>query len=288
MRTCILGLIAAIALGGCHKGSDDTDGLGGTDTDDTDQAPDDGYPSTFASGRYRLTEFVLMPLDTGGDVDGDGTQDNRLPNLLTAADLAVSGQQLSPDEVNANIAAQIAAGDLAVLLDAVYAELDLTVDVFGGTMDVDSGAIAIDPSSYDDQGNPRSELLGQFSSETEFAAGPADVNVPVIFVPEDPPVLVPLVHTSLTGTMDADGVSGMMSGIIPANDMIDQVIDPIIPEEGYDTNGDGTIDMTKADIMELVTTLVNNENMSDIVFDDGSRGISAAFTVTAVPATFEP
>jgi hypothetical protein len=292
MRRCFPWFVVALGLAGCTRDPDPTDD---TDDSDTDAEAETGYPSSFTSGKFRMTSFVMQPLDTGADLDGDGTQDNNLPKLLQFAAAAVD-PQLAPDEINATIADNLATDVLITLLDAAHADLDLSVAILGGLVvggdtdppdtDPDGGTLTVDPLSLDDQGNPRSVVTGDFTSETEFTASSDRIDVPAVFVPGDPPLLVPISLATLSGTMTADGSAGLLVGVAPAQPFIDQVIEPLIPPEGYDSNGDGDIDFTYEQLMTTVTDLVNNENMSDWVFPDGTRGISAAFTYTAAPASF--
>jgi len=286
MRTFLL--IAAFGLLGCHgKGGDSRDDDTDATDSDTDAAEGNGYPSTFTEGKFRVTSFVLMPADQGGDVDGDGTEDNNLPKLLIFANTAAPSLNLSPDGLNENIAAGIADGQVAILLHAAYPNRALSVDVFGGSMDVDTQAITIDPTSLDDQGNPKSTLHGVFSTETAMSAGPDAIRFPVQFISDEPALPLPFDRAVLTGDLTADGLTNaMLSAVIPDDSLLNDVIEPLVPAEGVDSNGDGQIDYTKAELMDTVTSIVTNENMSDVVYDDGSRGISAAFTVEATTADF--
>lgn len=282
MRPWTLVIAGSLALAACSRdeGPDPDD----TDTTDTD-AEGDGYPSSFTSGKFRMTQFVLLPVDSGADQDGDGTLDNNLPKLLDFADIAIGGE-LSPAEINTIIADNIGTGALNILLDANHADLRLSVAVLGAIVDPETGLLAIDPRSVDGQGAPTSVLTGAFTTETEFAATSDRIDVPATFVPGEEPLLVPIVQARLSGTLTAEGATGLLVGIAPAEDLKNQVIDPLIPEEGYDQDGDGDIDLTKAEILEMLDSIVNNENMSDWIFDDGTRGVTAAFEWEAIPATW--
>ena len=293
MRSHTLWMLAlALTLGACTSNAGkstnpadsgaggDTGSGSGTGTDDT------RYPSGFPGGKYRLTDFVLQPVDVGEDLDGDGTQDNNLPKLLTFADTAMSGYNLSPDDINLQIATEIASFDLNVLFDAVYADRALTLTVYSGIYDPDTTSYTIDSASYDDAGNPTSAFMGSFSDETTFDAGADSADVPVSFYADQPPLLVPLRLADINGSLDASGTSGLLVGAIPSKLMVDQVIAPLIPDEGVDQDGDGTIDQTKDEVLTQVQTLVDLPAMSDITFEDGTTGVSAAFTFTAIPQAF--
>jgi hypothetical protein len=255
-----------------------------TDVEDTDTGPT-GYPSSFTSGKYRMNAFVLQPVDEGADLDGDGTPDNNLPKLLTLADTAISGQGLSPDAINATIADNIATGQLVILVDAAYADFVLGYDVLAGAV-AEDGTLGIDPSSYDAAGNVRGGLTGTFTTEADFNAATAHGEIPVTFIAGDPPLLVPMDDIQVVGSLEAAGTSGFLYGVLPAQSIVDNVIEPLIPAEGYDSDGDGSPDFTKEQLMGTVTSLVNNENMADIVYPDGTRGVSAAFRFTAAAADF--
>lgn len=280
MRFAMLGLAAALALAGCKRET-----LPGEteETGDNDTETPDGYPSSFSHGKYRVTRFeVLTDESAGADQDGDGTTDNNLPNVLNTADAAVTDQNLAPEELNAVIAEDIAADELIILMEAAHVELVLELDVMSGVKDETSGAISVDPLSYDASGNPKSVLVGEFSSETAFAAGPAPIELPISFIAGEPALLVPMNDTAAVGTLEVSASAGTLTGVIPTDAMVDQVIEPLIPEEGYDINGDGENE-TKEEVMELVRSLIELESMSDIEFSDGSRGISAAFLYEAEP-----
>jgi hypothetical protein len=271
-------LFAVIFAVGCKGGSADSD----ADTDTNGEA-DTGYPSTFPGGKFRLDAFALLPADQGGDVDGDGTQDNNLPNLLNFA--AFTLPELAPDQLNATIAAQIADGTLIQLLDAHYPAGDLSVDLLAGADD-GTGNLTVDPASLDDAGHPTSTLVGEFSDQTTFDATSDSIHVAVTFIVGDPPIPVPFRNAVLAGTMDENEVSGMLYGVAPSDDLQNQVVEPLIPDEGYDSDGDGTIDYTKDQLMGIVHDIVNNENLADYHFDDGSNGVSSAFSFHAVVADF--
>ncbi len=283
MGRWLSGFAIGLALAACNRDADPT-ADSDIDIDDTD-VEDPGYPSTFTSGKFRLTAFVLQPVDTGPNVDEDPEGDNNLPKLLTFAASAVD-PALAPDEINLTIAENLATDVLITLLEANYADLALTVAVLGGAKDPETLVIGVDPLSLDSQGEPISVLDGVFTTELDFSVSSDRIDVPAVFRPGDAPVLVPIALSTLQGTMSAGGSAGTLSGVAPAQPFIDQVIDPLIPDEGWDSDGDGDIDQSKESLMKSVTDIVNNPNMSDWVFEDGSRGITAVFSYEAVPADF--
>lgn len=252
----------------------------GSDSDGTDSdSPSGGEPmSSYTAGKYQLNSFVLLDQDVGGDVDGDGTEDNNLPQLLDLAEMMMSDQPLAPEELNASIATNLEEGLLVILLDALQTNADLTVDVLGGSTD-DQGVLTVDPLSYDDSGNPTSHMQGAFASETEFSVSAPSIDVPVTFEPDSEPILVPFELAQLEGTLTLDASSGILYGAIPGEAMVYDVIEPLVPDDQTDP-------MTEEEILDLCLGLLENENLTDIVLEDGSRAVSASFSFEAIPATF--
>lgn len=260
----------------------------GNDTSDTDAPIDTGdtgeevveWPSDYTQGQYRVSSFVLLGQEEGDDLDGDGESDNKLPNALTLA-AAFVGDEVAPEGLNEQVALAIEADDLVILLAAVYANGLLTTDVLAGTVDEETSELAVDvEASYDDQNQPFSRLEGGFSDQTHFSTGPGAIKVPVTFYPDEPPLPVPLEEALIYGSLEADASDGRIVGIIPADDLIDQVIDPLIPEGGYEG-------YTKEELMELISGLKDNDFVVDQELPDGERGVSAAFSYSATTAQFE-
>ena len=75
--------------------------------------------------------------------------------------------------------------------------------------------------------------------------------------------------------MDALGIQGSLYGVIPAQDLIDNVVDPMIPEEGYN----GT---SKEQLLTIISGLKDNPNLMDQDLD-GEPGVSVAFRFAALP-----
>lgn len=260
----------------------------GDDTNDTDQSKDTGdtgeeveeWPSDYSQGQYRLSSFVLLSQEEGDDLDDDGEPDNKLPNALTLADAFIS-DDISPEGLNEQVALAIEEDDLVILLAALYAEGVLSTDVLAGVVDGDTGELSVDvEASYDEQNQPLSHLEGVFSDQTHFSTGPGSIQVPVTFYPDEPPLPVPLEQAVIYGSLEADASDGRIVGIIPADGLIDQVIDPLIPEEGYG-------DYTKEELMELISGIKDNEFVVDQELPNGERGVSAAFSYAAGPTEFE-
>jgi hypothetical protein len=278
MRHLSVAMAALLGLSACDKSEETDTGNGNPDTGDTGEEV--VWPSTFEAGQYRLTQFVLLEEEDGDDLDGDGVPDNNLPNALVPVDAFIEGD-LSREGLNAQIEAAIAADDLIILLEAAYDEGVLSLDVLAGLLDKASVLQVDVEASYEETGAPLSHLEGTFADQTGFDAGPGSIRVPGPFSPDDPAIPVPLEEARIYGTMDGDTTSGRITGIIPAQRLVDEVIDPLIPEAGYGS-------YTKEQIMEMVSALAENENIADQELPGGERGVSAAFSYSAPAAVWVP
>jgi len=265
---------ALVACNG-ESNQDDTD-----DTDDTDVEPE-GFPSSFESGQYRVSALSLNELGDGEDQNGDEIPDNNLPNALTLVDLAIADQDFSLIGFNTLISDSIEARILNVLISANHQDLKLDLNVVSGNYDEESEEYEVDPGSFDADGNPISAFAGHFETEVDFGVSAEQAVLPVTFIAEDGPLPVPLTQAKIMGLLEAETVSGQISGAIPADDMVNNVIAPMIPEEG--ASG-----MTREEIMELVQNLTTNETLMDVPMPDGTRGISAAFRFEGASQMFDP
>lgn len=282
MRSLALVALCGLVVG-CNGSSDET----GPDTAQLDTSPEPvpGYPSSFTSGKFRVSSLVLLDEEEGIDFDGDGTLDNNLPNALVPVDILMgSGVDMSREGFNATLADAIAQNLLNMLLNANHANLILEVDVLGGT--TETGILTVDPISLDVNGEPASTFEGHFESERKFTGGPDNVVIPITFFADSDPVMARATRAHIWGTMDDAAVDGIIAGVVPARNLIDDVIEPTIPEAGFDTNGDGEPDVSKEAIMETVEGLADNENIADIELPNGERGVSAAFQFVAFQTTF--
>jgi len=271
--------LLALLLGACKPDdTDDTEGpvdTGPTDTADT--APIEP-PSDFEAGRYHVTAMEILDEGEGFDLTGDGEIDNKLPAVLTLLDMAVE-DDMSREGMNATLAASIAAGDLVQLVDARYAESVLVYDLLLGSMD-EGGALHLDEEqSFDAHGVPWSRLEGVFLDQVAVSLGPDDVQIPVVFYADEPALMIPVQQAVASGTLDASGTGAMLGGAIPVEELMDQVVEPLIPEEGYG-------DQTKEELLKTVEALLSNENVATIELADGARGIPAALAFSAEPATW--
>ena len=229
--------------------------------------------------------MIVEDAETGGDVDGDGVIDNKLPAVLQLVDAFVS-QPMSAEDVNQTLVDDMATGDIIVLSELVYAEGQLTEDILLGVLTADTGdedAYVVDDSSYGDGGVPNSRLTGIFLDETAYAVDADRILLPFPIVADEPVSLVPLELVVVEGAVDSDRVDGLMYGAIPVDDMIDGVIEQIIPTgEEYDPAE--YLDKDRDEFIAFVRDFANEPNVSDIELEDGRRAVSAALTFTA-PAT---
>jgi hypothetical protein len=251
-----------------------------TDTDKETGNPETGFPSSFLEGKFRISSLQLNALGDGQDLNGDGTPDNNLPNALGLVDIAIADQDFSRDGFNTLIEESIATNVLNILLDGNHAELDLALLVLSGTWDPELEVYGIDSGSFGEDELPLSDFLGEFSSETTFSVAAQRAILPVTFQEGEAPLPVPLEGSSIYGELSSEAVSGQIIGVIPGQEMVDNVLTPMIPEEG--ASG-----MTKEEIIDLIQGLTTNETLMDVPLSDSRRGISAAFTFEAAPQEFE-
>jgi hypothetical protein len=271
-RTMWIGT-AALALVAC--GSPDP----GSDPQPNPDAPT--YPSDFSEGKYRVLSLALLPEGQGADFDGDGEPDNNLPNALTAADQILRDEDLSPDTFNERIELAIASGDLNLLLDVRYVAGELTVDILSGYPTVGRHEpIEVDPSSYGDDGDPLTRLVGEFLTQRDMSVRADAAVLPVPFLPDQPPSMVPMRRMSLTGTAAVDGdVVGVVAGAIPALALADDVLADLIPPEGIGN-------LSREQLLRTLRAFANLETIADIDLGDGERAVSCALAIRAEPATW--
>ncbi|MCP4804875.1 MAG: hypothetical protein GY913_02510 [Proteobacteria bacterium] len=250
----------------------------------------ESYPSSYEAGKYRADTLVIVEdAEVGGDVDGDGEVDNKLPAVLQLVDAFVTNP-LAAEDINQTLVDDMATSDIIVLGQLSYADGQLTEDILLGSLDdpeaSDSGqdgAWHVDDSSFASDGTPNSRMTGIFLDETTYSVSADQILLPFPIVSDQPPSLVPLQLVVVEGTVDGDQVNGLMYGAIPVDDMMDGVIEEIIPTgEEYDPAD--YLNKDRDEFIAFVRDFANEPNVSDIEFSDGSRAISAALTFTA-PAT---
>ena len=262
---------------GCTGKAGDTGPTGATE--DSAAPPGDTAPppeeqeslSSYTSGQYLTTSLVVLGEGEGIDLDGDGEVDNNLTAVLEFVDAAAPlfglTDDLSPEGVNATLAAAIEAGDLLLLIEASQEGALLTVDLLLGAAD-EAGALSVDPASYEGD-TPASRLLGSFSSETAFTAASDQVQIPFSFFPDEPPLFIPLSLATLEGELAEDS-AGKLYGAVPVQGVIDQVIAPLLADRE-----------DKDDLLEGINELIASGDLADIELEDGTLAFSAAMSYRA-------
>ncbi len=147
-----------------------------------------------------MESFALITDATvGHDIDGDGDVDNKLPSVLNLA-AGITGQPLSPGEINKSLVADLKKGTIVLLTDAEQTGVSLRYDVLLGLADK-SGGVSVDPLSYSDDGVPNSRFTGIFDTQTEFSVAAERAELPFTLVSGEDPVLIPLELAFMTGTL---------------------------------------------------------------------------------------
>lgn len=262
-----------IALG-CGDGATDD---GSTAGDDDDDLVEEGPLSSFTEGRYVVTRLAL---EESPDVDGDEEVDNNLASMLVVVDIFMKTEDFSVPGFNAMLAAALYPSNI-ILLDARHdgAALDIGL-LYGEEVE---GSLVVHPESVDDDGAALVQLPGAFTSEADFGAGPTTFSIPVTFFPDTPPTPIEARDMQLHGTMDDAGVEASLRGVIPFRVIVEDIVDPMIPEEGYDLDGDG-VPEPKSELMDLIWSLA--PTAGDVDLGGGETGVSAWFRLEAEPATF--
>ncbi len=271
-------LACSLILSACGEDDpkDDTGDTTPGETGDTDTVIEP--PSDYEAGGYRVTAMELLDTDQGFDLDEDGEINNKLPQVLTLLDLAVE-DDMSRDGLNTTIADALSNGDLVQLIDASYAELVLDYDLLLGDVD-DHGTLTLDQEqSYDGDGTPYSRFQGVFLDQTMIELGPNDVQIPVAFYPDEPAIMIPVWQSVATGELSAEGTTCTIGGAIPVDLLMVQVVEPLIPEDGYG-------DQTKEELLEDIEQLLSSDSVADIELEGGLPGISAALSFVAEPASW--
>ena len=265
----------------------DSDGLD-TDLDDGDDDTDDDtgedfapFPTSFTSGQFRINK---LQLSTDTDLDDDGTIDNNLPNALNLVDVLMASQDFSVESFNGLLRDNLDSWTTVVLVDAkVDSNYWLTMDLLIGEAD-EYFALSVDPISYDQHGDPVSSLMGAFTSETMFFAGPDDFSISVSFFDTMAPLPVKIEKARFEGGMTANSNAGTLTGALPIDELINKVIDPLLDPNGTDINGDG-IKETKAQILKLIWSIA--PSAGDVDLGNDRTGVSCRFTYSSLPATWD-
>lgn len=276
-------LIILPLLTACGDKTDDTAGAVTDDTASDETTPEESA-STFVAGSYRVDSFALITDATiGQDIDGDGEVNNKLPSVLNLA-AGITGEPLSPGEINKSLAADLKKGTIVLLTDAEQIGVELRYDVLLGLADKD-GALSIDPLSYGDDGDPNSRFTGVFDTQSEFSVSADRAELPFTLISGEEPVLIPLELVVMTGALDETGTTGILGGAVPAESFVDDVIESIIPT-GDDYDPANYLDMSREELIEFIRDFANQDGVADITLEDGRKAVSAAVEFSAVPATW--
>lgn len=256
----------------------DADADSDSDTDsDTDSGPEP-YDSTFKAGQYHITKLQLV---TASDTDDDGIVDNNLPGALAAVDILLGSDDFEITAFNLRLTENLDSYRTIVLLDARHTFPDLTIDVLLGLAD-EKFNLSVDPSSYDESGAPLAVFGGSFTAEELFQVGPSSLTLPVQFYEDSEPLPITLEQGRFVGQVNVLGTAGELTGALPIDRLIEDVVAPLIPEDGYPI---GNKWFTKDEVMDLIWTLAPNSG--DVDLGGGRRGISCKFVYTAEVAVWE-
>lgn len=217
-----------------------------------------GGPTTEVLFRMAGLE-VLADVDT----DGDGVVDNHLPDALAAIDLVLPEQGFAVDPFNARLAETIDSRT-PVFVDAVWSGAALELTVATGAFD-EAGRAAPSPSGG-------GILGGSLEPSGHFRAGPGDLAIEVSIRDGDEPVPFGLLETDADGTIDTVGIVGTLHTLVSVQAVIDDVIAPSVPDEGWDLDRDGVLE-PKSEVMDLVDQLA--PLAADTTLADGSPAITA-------------
>ena len=279
----LLLLLAAIGCTPVEEPVDDTDTdpvLADTDTDadlPTNTIPTDTRITAFAGGLYRIGALDLMGDD---DVDSDGVVDNNLVNALALVDGMLPTTDLSLANFNATINTGMAETNIILLEFAVTDGEAAQIGVLYA--EENNGNYRVDPASLDAYGDALIQLEGAFVSQDAFGAGPGEINFPAELVPQAELSIVTIVEAHVEGTIDDTISNGQLSGVLPVRSIIDDMIAPLIPPEGFDVDGDG-INETVQEVLDLVESIA--PLVGDVTLPGGEPGVSCTFSYFALPIT---
>ncbi|TVQ92752.1 MAG: hypothetical protein EA397_06240 [Deltaproteobacteria bacterium] len=261
----------ALMVSACTNGGSDSANRGSESSEE---------PATFSVGQYRVTSLVLLSTEEGDDFNGDGEPDNNLPNALNAANAAMSEIDLSPESFNAQVEASIESGELNLLLDVSVQEGVLTVDVLTGLPWAETeGENVIDPISFEDDGEPRTRLTGDYGNIAQHFLVQTDAAILTVpFLPDEPLSDVPMVDMRVHGAIDQE-LEGMVTGLIPSERLVDDVLADLIPPEGVGSR-------SKEEMLDLLRRFAGLSAIADIELGEDERAVSSAMSLTAEPATW--
>ena len=267
-------LLAPLLVCACDDDKADSAVQPGDSAVPEDTAP----PTAFESGTYRISLMEIEASEVGYDLDGDGEIDNELPDVLMVLNMAVSGEDLSREGLNATIAESVTNDELVLLADASYSSLTLTYDLLLGLVAKD-GSLAVDEEQSYEGGEPKSRFTGTFSDETTISLTAGSAQIPVTFYANEPALEIPLEQALAVGGLDDAQTAALLGGAIPVDMLMEQVVTPMIARTAKTKE-------EKADLVDLAETVLSNKNYADIDLGGGRRGISAALSYSAEAASW--
>lgn len=296
---CLLAAACTTSTTEVNRDSDDsaTQGVDSTpdtaDTGETDPfVTDTGRPGqAFTSGRYLVTSLALAPTactQCAADIDGDGDKENKISQLLDAADQIFPGGFAVAD-VNPRIAQLLAQELVIVLMSADQQDRVLDIGVAQGERDTDGDLQAqageLDPTT----GRPKQTLTGSFTSgggvasEIRFTTfGEGEITVPFQFDDDEPVLSFTLKRGRIFGAwfeergQNPEKLDGWLVGAFSTAEVLEGAIYPLIDE--YDL----WTDDQKQTYKDLALGLVNNG--ADIDQDSTDPKVSGVFAFTAEKA----
>lgn len=217
------------------------------------------------SARYRVSSLaILAELDT----DGDGEVDNHLPEGLELLDFAVPDSGFGLDAFNQRLREHVT--ELRPVYFDVRISDVLQLDVLSSDLDEDGVVRVVE----DDV----TTLSGTVDDAGVFEAGPGDITLDVLLRDDLPSVPLGLLETEISGDLLDVVLSGRLRTLISIDSVVADVIEPSIPDEGWDVDRDGTPE-PKNEVMGIVANLA--ELLADNQLEDGSPAISAVLSVDA-------
>ena len=271
-------LLICCCLFACSKSGTDA-----PDSKDTGHTGEVFYPSDYEAGKYRATSVSLLPTGEGLDLTGDGEIDNVLPAKLPLIN-AFTNDDLSFEGMNTSLTESVADNTLIVLIEAAYVQGLLKYDVLLGALD-ESDALSVDAVSLNTDGSPTARFEGEFLDSVSIQTSADDAGVPFQFMPETPPVLIPMKMARLDGELDNDTTLAILGGAIPVEAFVTEVVDPLLPPlEEYDpANFNG---LERDELLQQVRDIANLPSVSDIELESGERAFSAALSFEADAITW--
>ncbi len=236
------------------------------------------YPSSFTHGRYA---FDALSLPDVPDVDGDGVVDNHLPDVLRLIDTIAPDQGFDPENFDVRLADNITEHS-TILVDAEQADLTLQIAFLTATR-VD-GVLVPCPESYNESGTPTEVVKGVFLDETTIVAGPTTLRIEVVGALNTPTVPLQLSRATVEGTLSSAVMEGRIFAVLPIETTLSDFIIPLLPQDGYDIDGDGVVESVE----ELIAMLEDlAPSLADVELPYGELGVSVALDYVAHPASWQ-